>query len=156
METKLTAQQPPEEPRRADELVQQTAAPPAAHAHPTDTWREPEPLMTARDVAMATVGELAADSAMQAFEAHEKKFLAGGASADDAATAAGQLTPVCVLLTGRHVAYLQQRAAMHGETPEQHLEAILRQFQAYYDDKKPELTAMEAQRNGGAVTRRVA
>jgi len=63
--------------------------------------------------------------------------------------------PVTVHLAPRHHAYLVQRAAMHGETPEKHLETILRNFRSYYDDQRPELTAAEPQRNGGAVTRRL-
>lgn len=37
-------------------------------------------------------------------------------------------TPVTVRLLPLHLEYLERRAAAHGETPERHLETILRSF----------------------------
>lgn len=151
METKLAAQQPPENDAAGDPLVTQTAAPPVPGGD------EPVELVPSlRERARAHCQIAAQASALQAFDAAERKILEGGGTADDAAVAIGAMAPVTVLLTARHVEYLAMRANMFGETPGAHLERILREFRSYHDDKVPELAQMEAQRNGGAVTRRVA
>ena len=59
-----------------------------------------------------------------------------------------------VTLAGRHAAYLRQRAANHGETPERHLETILRNFRSYFDDRRPEHQAAPPERGEPATTRR--
>lgn len=46
-------------------------------------------------------------------------------------------TAVTVRLTARHHEYLIERAAQHGETPERHLETILRQFRSHHDTVRP-------------------
>jgi hypothetical protein len=43
-----------------------------------------------------------------------------------------------VRLQPRHALYLRQRAAMFGQTPEDHLEGILRQFRSHHDMHRPE------------------
>ena len=45
--------------------------------------------------------------------------------------------PVTVRLAARHHEYLAARAAQHGETPERHLETILRQFRSHHDTTRP-------------------
>jgi hypothetical protein len=109
---------------------------------------------TPRQVALSTVHMGAIQSA--AYSAAERRVKEGGGSEDDAAASIQAMVPVTILLTARHHDYLAMRASIFGETPGAHLERILREFRAYHDDKRPELTQMEAQRNGGAVTRRVA
>lgn len=57
-------------------------------------------------------------------------------AADDAGKdvpAEAARVPVTVQLTEFHHAYLTARAKAHGETPERHLETILRAFRAYHD-----------------------
>ena len=44
---------------------------------------------------------------------------------------------VTVLLQPRHYEYLAERAALHGETPERHLETILRTFRSHHDTARP-------------------
>lgn len=44
---------------------------------------------------------------------------------------------VTVFLQPRHFEYLTERAATHGETPERHLETILRTFRAHHDQERP-------------------
>jgi hypothetical protein len=41
--------------------------------------------------------------------------------------------PLIVRLKPRHMEWLRQRAAVHGDTPERHAETILREFQARHD-----------------------
>jgi hypothetical protein len=45
-------------------------------------------------------------------------------------------TPVTVRLRPDHHAYLAERAARHGDTPERHLETILRTFRSYHDRER--------------------
>jgi hypothetical protein len=63
--------------------------------------------------------------------------------------------PLTVRLTERHMAYLEARAANHGETPERHLETILRNFRAYHDDRRPEHHQAAPQPGMPATTRRL-
>ena len=44
---------------------------------------------------------------------------------------------VTAQLQPRHHEYLAERAALHGETPERHLETILRTFRAHHDGDRP-------------------
>lgn len=147
MDTKLAAEQPPETPEH-DPPVEGATLPVGDAAD--------VPLMAPRDAALAALADAAFYSAARAYDAHEQKVLAAGGTAAEAAEAVQALVPVVSLLAARHHDYLAQRASMFGDAPEAHLERILREFRSYHDDKRPELTAMEAQRNGGAVTRRVA
>ena len=58
-------------------------------------------------------------------------------TATDLAPPADDRHPVTVRLTAFHLDYLKQRAAVNGETPERHLETILRQFRSYHDNWRP-------------------
>lgn len=150
METKLSAVQPPE----GDALVQQTAAPPVQHVAGDGSIAGE--VVTPRLRVRADCQIAAQASALEAYDRAERRALDGGGTEDEAADAIKALVPVTVLLSARHHEYLAMRAGLFGEPPGAHLERILREFRSYHDDKRPELTAMEAQRNGGAVTRRVA
>jgi hypothetical protein len=44
---------------------------------------------------------------------------------------------VVARLQPRHYEYLAERAAAHGETPERHLETILRTFRSHHDTARP-------------------
>jgi hypothetical protein len=67
------------------------------------------------------------------------------AEADTAPAPAPELEPaeadgriaVVVRLQPRHHEYLAERAAAHGETPERHLETILRTFRSHHDTARP-------------------
>ena len=59
-------------------------------------------------------------------------------AAQDEAQAPPRRIPVTVELTEFHHTYLMQRAAQAGETPERHLETILRTFRAHHDDRRPD------------------
>lgn len=62
--------------------------------------------------------------------------------------------PVTVELTEFHHAYLLQRAAQAGETPERHLETILRTFRAHHDDRRPDHARPAPAPGMAATTRR--
>jgi hypothetical protein len=171
MDTKLAAEQPPETQAGGDPVAKHDiarvvkAAAGTAHAvlhgqaikpAPRPSEPHPELVLTERDRARARVQIEAQARALEAYDAAERKILDGGGTQDDAAASITEMTPVTILLQARHYDYLAMRASIFGEVPGAHLERILREFRSYHDDKRPELTAMEAQRNGGAVTRRLA
>ncbi len=81
--------------------------------------------------------------------------VAGAESVAEGADAADPVVTLTVLLRPRHHAYLVARAAMHGETPERHLETILRQFRAHYDNMRPEFNPGSPEPGGGVVMRRL-
>jgi hypothetical protein len=72
----------------------------------------------------------------------------------DAAPPAPELEPaeddgriaVVVRLQPRHHEYLADRAALHGETPERHLETILRTFRSHHDTARPTAGGTERRR----------
>lgn len=75
-------------------------------------------------------------------------------AAAEAAKAPPERIPVTVQLTEFHHAYLVQRAALHGETPERHLETILRVFRAHHDDRRPDHMRTAPQPGQPAAARR--
>jgi hypothetical protein len=167
MDTKLAAEQPPETQAGGDPVAQAAqrklaaAAPNEAVPLNRDEMKaafahQGELVPTQRNIARARVQIEAQQRALEAYDAAERKILDGGGTQDDAAASITAMTAVTILLHARHYDYLAMRAGIFGEPPGAHLERILREFRSYHDDKRPELTAMEAQRNGGAVTRRLA
>lgn len=62
--------------------------------------------------------------------------------------------PVTARLRPDHHAYLAERAARHAETPERHLETILRQFRSYHDRERHGLDTTSAIPGMPAGTRR--
>jgi hypothetical protein len=110
---------------------------------------------TPRQTALSAVQVAAIQSAEAAYAAAERRVKEGGGTEDDAAASIQAMVPLTILLNARHHEYLATRASIFGETPSAHLERILREFRSYFDDKRPELAQIEAQRNGGAVTRRM-
>jgi len=65
-----------------------------------------------------------------------------------------QRIAVTVQLKPFHHQYLVARAAEHGETPERHLESILRNFRSYHDDRRPDQRRAMPDRGEPAASRR--
>lgn len=119
------------------DMIAAEAAPEAAEAPPTSAAPPPAGLSEAdlTRIAQVVASTLVAQQAAKPAPAGPSQAdtpYRSGEQAQLAAPGEGR-TPVTVLLQPRHRAYLEARALAHGETPERHLESILRQFQAHHD-----------------------
>lgn len=64
------------------------------------------------------------------------------------------MTPLTIQMKPLLAQYVQQRAAMHGQTPEDHAVRILLDFKAHHDTNPPGRANRQAERNGGPVVNR--